>query len=399
MPRMGGLELLQRVRQEPKTKRIPFLMMTARADKPSVIQALKGGANDYIAKPFEGALLLSKIARLLESGAAPPAAKEPAEKPAEEELPPLAKGMSLTQAVQAVFNRGGVKLPVMPDIATKIGELLKDEDVSLKKIVALIEVDPSLSASLITIANSPAYRGAVPVMALEMAVSRLGPKNTRHYVKVLQGRSLFTTDRPEFSNLMQRLWKHSVATAVFSKEIAIELQYGHPDALYAMGQLHDIGALVVLKILNALTRQRDDIDEAAAESLIHDLHGELGARLLKEWDVPASFAEVARFHEDPSHTNNPSREMRIVNLANLLAIRLGYSISPKAEVEARVVAAAKLLRLDEADLDRLQKQARFEIEELLGEPGSGAGATVVVEAGSASGAGNAGEGASGSETG
>ncbi|MBF0399109.1 MAG: response regulator, partial [Desulfobacterales bacterium] len=52
MPKMTGLELLKKVRSTDEFKDIPFLMVTAEAQKQNVIEAVKAGVTNYIVKPF-----------------------------------------------------------------------------------------------------------------------------------------------------------------------------------------------------------------------------------------------------------------------------------------------------------------------------------------------------------
>ena len=59
MPNMTGVELLKRVRSSGKD--IPFLLVTGRADKDSVIEAKDSGVSAYIAKPFTQTQLEAKL--------------------------------------------------------------------------------------------------------------------------------------------------------------------------------------------------------------------------------------------------------------------------------------------------------------------------------------------------
>ena len=52
MPRMSGLELLQKMRDTNKVSNIPFLMITASDTKQSILEAGKKGVDAYIIKPF-----------------------------------------------------------------------------------------------------------------------------------------------------------------------------------------------------------------------------------------------------------------------------------------------------------------------------------------------------------
>ncbi len=65
MPRKSGDALLLDVRSHESMKDIPFLMLTSRSDKDSLITAIQAGVTDYVIKPFTPATLLSKIHKLV----------------------------------------------------------------------------------------------------------------------------------------------------------------------------------------------------------------------------------------------------------------------------------------------------------------------------------------------
>jgi len=66
MPNMEGIDLLRAVRQEPSVKDIPFLMVTAEAEKEKVIEAIKAGVDNYIVKPFTAEVLKEKLEKIAE---------------------------------------------------------------------------------------------------------------------------------------------------------------------------------------------------------------------------------------------------------------------------------------------------------------------------------------------
>jgi two-component system chemotaxis response regulator CheY len=67
MPNMTGLELLKAVRANPKTKHLPFLMVTAEADKENIVEAVKAGVSSYVVKPFNAGTLKEKIDRIFQA--------------------------------------------------------------------------------------------------------------------------------------------------------------------------------------------------------------------------------------------------------------------------------------------------------------------------------------------
>ena len=64
MPNMTGLELLKSVRADDRFKHLPFLMVTAEAEKENIIEAVKAGVTNYIVKPFTGVTLKEKLDKI-----------------------------------------------------------------------------------------------------------------------------------------------------------------------------------------------------------------------------------------------------------------------------------------------------------------------------------------------
>jgi DNA-binding response OmpR family regulator len=73
MPDMDGWEALERIRE---LTDVPILMVTARDAPPERVRGLRGGADDYIVKPFEPEELLARIEVALRH-AAPPGEEPP----------------------------------------------------------------------------------------------------------------------------------------------------------------------------------------------------------------------------------------------------------------------------------------------------------------------------------
>jgi two-component system chemotaxis response regulator CheY len=67
MPNMTGLEFLKTVRGDAKFKHLPFLMVTAEAEKENIIEAVKAGVSNYIVKPFTGQALKDKLEKIDQS--------------------------------------------------------------------------------------------------------------------------------------------------------------------------------------------------------------------------------------------------------------------------------------------------------------------------------------------
>jgi two-component system chemotaxis response regulator CheY len=64
MPNMTGIELLKKVRADERFKDLPFLMVTAEAQKDNIVEAVKARVSNYIVKPFTPETLSEKIEKI-----------------------------------------------------------------------------------------------------------------------------------------------------------------------------------------------------------------------------------------------------------------------------------------------------------------------------------------------
>jgi two-component system phosphate regulon response regulator PhoB len=65
MPGMNGLEVCRQLRTDARTKRVPIIMLTAKAAETDKIVGLEMGADDYIVKPFSVRELLARVRAVL----------------------------------------------------------------------------------------------------------------------------------------------------------------------------------------------------------------------------------------------------------------------------------------------------------------------------------------------
>ena len=65
LPEEDGMEILQKLRDNRKTKHLPIIMLTAKGTEYDKVLGLDSGADDYVAKPFSMMELMSRIKALL----------------------------------------------------------------------------------------------------------------------------------------------------------------------------------------------------------------------------------------------------------------------------------------------------------------------------------------------
>lgn len=67
MPQMSGLELLTALKSDNGLKDIPFVMVTAEAQKDNILEAVKEGVNSYVVKPFTAETIGEKLKKVFGS--------------------------------------------------------------------------------------------------------------------------------------------------------------------------------------------------------------------------------------------------------------------------------------------------------------------------------------------
>lgn len=65
MPKVSGIEVCRRLRQQTATRNLPIVMLTARSEETDRIRGLDTGADDYVVKPFSMVELMARIRAVL----------------------------------------------------------------------------------------------------------------------------------------------------------------------------------------------------------------------------------------------------------------------------------------------------------------------------------------------
>jgi DNA-binding response OmpR family regulator len=65
MPKLDGFEVTRRLREDEATRRMPIILLTARAQDADVQQGFEAGADDYIRKPFSPQELRARVQAIL----------------------------------------------------------------------------------------------------------------------------------------------------------------------------------------------------------------------------------------------------------------------------------------------------------------------------------------------
>ena len=143
MPGMDGLELLERINQQ--FPELPVIIMTAHSDLDSAVSAYKGGAFEYLPKPFDVDTAVALVTRALD---------------VRTEQPSAAVSLEARQAVPEIIG----KAPAMQEVFRAIGRL------SHSNATVLINGESGTGKELVALAlHRHSARADKPFVALNMA--------------------------------------------------------------------------------------------------------------------------------------------------------------------------------------------------------------------------------------
>lgn len=262
------------------------------------------------------------------------------------------------------LNANRVVLPTLPEVAMQVRKAVGDPQATDTKIERIINTDPALSAKLLKVVNSPAYRGATPITNLRMAITRLGSNMVRNLATTLVMEQLYQTKSTDA--IKQRLkaqWLHSTKVATLSQIIARHFTKIKPDEAMLAGLIHDIGVLPILNRVDLMPDLLQDND--ALDNVIQKLHTMIGPAVLDEWGFAPYLVAVAAEHEQiTAKREGPVDHLDVVIVANLHSY-LGTN-HRLAKVNWGEVPAFARLDITPDESIALMERAREELQEMQG---------------------------------
>ncbi len=195
--------------------------------------------------------------------------------------------------------QGCPSLPSPPGIVVSLLRLTDDPDVTATQLARLIERDPSLTAQLLRIVNSPLFGLRRQVTSLDQAAAYLGISGVRTVsLGFSLSKGLLRTAWRDIRG--ELLWKRSVVAAAVAREVAVAANVVQKEEAFLGALLQDIGILALRELLGAeyealLADKGQQHDEliAAESELLGDSHAEVGAWLLRHWGLPEIFCQLA----------------------------------------------------------------------------------------------------------
>lgn len=194
------------------------------------------------------------------------------------------------------LTQGNYELPALPDLAIRIGKAMDDPDTNNEDIARLVQLDPALSARLMSVVNSAAFAGSTPISSLQQAVARLGRQQVRNLVFSCIIKDLFRTESAPLRRMMKTLWTHSCRVAAICSVLARFTPGLDPDRALLAGLVHDIGVIPLLHTASNMPALAGNT--RVLQRLITEMKAEVGQLTLQTWHFDPELCQLARHAEN-----------------------------------------------------------------------------------------------------
>lgn len=192
-----------------------------------------------------------------------------------------------------------VDLPTIPVVATKVIELIEQEDVTIEKLAAAVSTDPAVAARILKLSNSAYYGCQRQINTLSAAIMLLGFKTLKSLVIAASLKQLSR----RFGLTEKMLWEHSVGAALAGRVIASQGKFINEETGFLVGLFHDLGKTIMnnhdpQKFQGVMMRcYNEGLPFVEAERSVYPYsHAEVGALVIRKWNFPESLSTAIMYH-------------------------------------------------------------------------------------------------------
>lgn len=254
----------------------------------------------------------------------------------------------LFNEIMHAFNMGKLKLPGLPEVATKIRAVLTGLNLNVKTLSRIVSMDPVISVRLISASNDSLAKDLEPVVSIEAAIVRLGLKRASQLVAQFASEDGFNSQSELLNSRLHQVYDYSVEVATLSMTIARQRGQLSEGRLYLAGLLYQIGVIPILSYIEDTGLVISDEQELNA--IIANLRGAVGSMVIKHFGLPDHLIEVVEEIENWCRDTK-----RSLDTCDIVIIAQIYNRLKHHEVEGlpkmEVVPALKKVFPEQIDKD------------------------------------------------
>lgn len=299
LPDGSGLALLRDIRAV--DKQVPVVMITARADRESILKAAHYGISGYISKPFDVEMLHNRLLGMIG-----------------DKLPPATSNRTLAEHLSEGLE-SGIHVSGRLDVGGILSLLERASDISGGQLADRWQKEVALCARLLEVANRSSFRRTgEPVSSVRDAISVMGVPMalSQALAMALNVASDFTTD--SLRDCAARFQSQAEAVAAEAQKIALAMGKRGPEFQTA-GLLSRVGELAVLKVVDQFMQDGGgSVGEDELETALKEWSQRYGNQLKVQWRLPLELRQMIGAVHALSRENVTQKHL-VMRAAGLMA--------------------------------------------------------------------------------
>ena len=175
-------------------------------------------------------------------------------------------------------------------MAQELHEKMADENSSINDIAAIIAKDQALAGQMLKLANSAFFAGLNRVRTIRESIMRLGVNQVYNCLVACSQKEYYLSHDPRHRPLPpwssgNTRWR---PPRVLNGCCAKPDTRNWPTKVFSSGLFHDIGKLLLLRVLETIRAENQDfeISEPFILEILDSMHVEQGYTLMNEWSIP-----------------------------------------------------------------------------------------------------------------
>ncbi|MBT3352904.1 MAG: HDOD domain-containing protein [Nitrospinaceae bacterium] len=261
-------------------------------------------------------------------------------------------------------------VPPISNVFHKIMELTEGSDTARDELIRCVSLDQGVAAKTFQIINSAYYGIRQEISSLEVAVGLLGDKKVRDIAIMCATSGLLHSHMGGYGIPADAFWLHSVRTAFAARLLADKLNPNIRETAFAAGLLHDIGKLVVDRLVEEsqkeiLLKPEGFIspDYHLRESGLYGFdHCTVGFFLARKWNFSEELTAGISFHHFPDFEVAHREIVRITCAADLFAHLMDFEVLPPGLVASLEEEGRIPVELSHVEVEEIFTELKVEID-------------------------------------
>jgi len=218
------------------------------------------------------------------------------------------------------------ELPTFPEHIIHLQTMCREKDVAINRIADKILLDPSLTASVMKLANSAGFITSRHIDTIKDAVTIIGLKNLNALLVATATRKIMDDRFTSFRDV----WNHCNKAAFYARNIALEKKLKDAaEKVFLASLLHDLGKIILLSANSELTEHIAEVTvkrQMRTSTVLEEItmgisHSSIGKMIAEKWNFPKYITEAIEFHHCPLNAGVEHKAVvYITYLANVMCM-------------------------------------------------------------------------------